>query len=125
MSTRRRIIVSAIAGVGITGIGAGLCAVGAWGPCGPGDALAVAGFVISIGQLPSLEYLLIQHGVLASEVFPRTATWEAVRTGCQFALPVVFWSALVFTVSPLICAVTSTGRRIGKGWRSTASRRCT
>ena len=97
MRLRRKMGISLLAGIGITGIGFGIASLGAWGPCGPGDTLAVVGAFMSVYQLPLLESAV----PLLRDLLP-TISHPVLHLAWQLLFPVVFWSAAVLGVWSLV-----------------------
>jgi len=97
MRLRRKVGISLLAGIGITGIGFGIATLGAWGPCGPGDTLAVVGALMSVYQLALLESVVPPLRDLSA-----TISHPVLHLAWQLLFPVVFWSAAVLGVWTLI-----------------------
>jgi hypothetical protein len=88
MSLRKIAIVFCLIGIGLSACGAGLVALGGWGPCGPASTVA------SVGG-----YLTIIHAVWAFALFPDleplagrwVPDWVLV-----LVWPAIVWSVLAF-----------------------------
>lgn len=92
MNTCKRLLLSGISGVCITGVGVCLAFLGHWGPCGPGDSLAAIGGLMSFYQWQVLRDIVPAVEDLNADM-P-----SAVVTVFQFVLPVLVWFTCAFVV---------------------------
>jgi hypothetical protein len=101
MPLRRRLLISLLAGIAITGAGFGIACLGRWGPCGPGDMFAFVGGAMSFYQLGLLQNAIPFLGHLP-EVLDRILL---------FALPIFTWTTVIFVVWTLARAIRGAGTR--------------
>lgn len=88
MTLRKRIMVAGIAGLGTSGIGIGMVALGGWGPCGPASTVAAVG-----------GWLTIEHVIWLSRLFPGLeAAVGRMHADLLFLViwPALFWSGVAF-----------------------------
>jgi hypothetical protein len=88
MSLRKSIMIACLIGLGISGAGAGLVALGGWGPCGPGSIVATVGGCLNMAHVAWLLMLFPGLDALAGR---HHADWVLV-----LVWPAVVWSALTF-----------------------------
>ena len=88
MTLRKRIVVAGIAGLGTSGIGIGLIALGGWGPCGPASTVAAIGGWLTMDHVDWLLRLVPGLDAAVGRMhadLPFLVLW-----------PALLWSALAF-----------------------------
>ena len=86
-------MVASLVGVGMSGVGAGLVALGGWGPCGPGSVVATVGGCLNMAHVAWLLALFPGLEPLAGRLH---ADWVLV-----LVWPAVVWSVLAFAALTL------------------------
>ena len=93
LSLRKIIVLACVSGVGVSGVGTGLMALGGWGPCGPESALATVGACLNMVHVAWLLALFPRLDSLAGRWH---ADWVLV-----VVWPAIVWAILIFII--LIC----------------------
>ena len=99
MTIRKRLIIAAIAGLFISGIGFGLVAIGGW-RCGPANTVAEIG-----------GYLSFYHLYILYVIFPSIDTWMTTNplisnTALILVVPAIVWFILIFILITLWQAIS-------------------
>ena len=93
MNLRKTVIVSSATGIGISALGAGLVALGGWGPCGPGSVVATVGGCLNMAHVA---WLLALFPGLEAVAGRHHADWVLV-----LVWPAIVWSLLAIAALAL------------------------